>query len=297
MPKTIAVIGAGGIVGQHMMVNQPHFIDAIYTRKNGPKPWTSLHVGNEDVHQWLNFIRPDVIVNLAGQNVVDLVEQDPEQHIHVNVELPVMLAKWCNENNKSLIQVSTQGIFSGENPEYTPASKPNPITFYGKQKALAERLVGLFDNTIIARLTFVIGIRPFQNVGRKNPLESMLEQNDQKQVYDRFFSPVFAEDAAKILWDLAINFNDTDQKIVHIGNPIKCSRYSIASDLLSISNGDLQISIDPVSYMYYSTDVARPRDTTWKNQTSLYLTEYFDGLKKCYLEWKNVNNENRGTGS
>lgn len=280
-----------------MILTKPSCFNAVYTRRETSGPWTSFCAGKDNVNDWLDFINPDIVINLAGQNIVDAVEKDPEQFIHVNVELPVQLAKWCEKNKKYLIQVSTQGIFSGENPEYTPESKPHPVTFYGKQKALAERLVGFYDRVFIARLTFVIGVRPFQNIGRKNPLESMMEQDNQKQVDDRFFSPVFAEDAARVLWQMAMSIKDLTNKITHVGNPISCSRYSLIQDLIAASDNDLQISVEPVSYTYYNADVARPKDTTWKKDTCVYLTEYMDGLKKCYLEWKNINNELRNSRS
>ena len=294
--KKVVVIGAGGIVGQHMMVNKPEWADAIFTRREGYLEWSQLNVGEDDIEAWLDANSPDVIINLAGQNVVDAVEQNPDESIHVNVKLPLTLATWVSNNNKKLIQVSTQGIFSGENANYNTNSKPHPITWYGKQKALAEKLIISHDNVKIVRLTFVIGVRPFQDVGRKNPLEIMMEQKEQLQVDDRFFSPVFAYDAAMILWDTALHFEESDQKIIHIGNPIKCSRFSLASDIKTASNGKLDTEIKPVSYTYFTSNVARPKDTTWEDGTSLYITDYMYGLEKCYLEWETINNELRDTG-
>lgn len=294
--KKVVVIGAGGIVGQHMMVNKPEWADAIFTRRKGYLEWSQLNVGEDDIEAWLDANSPDVIINLAGQNVVDAVEQNPDESIYVNVKLPITLATWVSNNNKKLIQVSTQGIFSGENANYNTNSKPHPITWYGKQKALAEKLIISHDNVKIVRLTFVIGVRPFQDVGRKNPLEIMMEQKEQLQVDDRFFSPVFAYDAAMILWDTALHFEESDQKIIHIGNPIKSSRFSLASDIKTASNGKLDTEIKPVSYTYFTSNVARPKDTTWEDGTSLYITDYMYGLEKCYLEWETINNELRDTG-
>lgn len=286
--KKVVVIGAGGIIGQHMMVNKPEWADAIFTRRKGDGVWSQLNVGEDNIQAWLNANSPDVIINLAGQNIVDAVEENPDESIHVNVNLPVILATWVSDNNKRLIQVSTQGIFSGENANYNTNSKPDPVTWYGKQKALAEELIISYNNVKIVRLTFVIGVRPFQDIGRKNPLEIMMEKKEQLQVDDRFFSPVFAYDAAMLLWDAALRFEENDQKITHIGNPIKCSRFSIASDIKTASRGKLDTEIKPVSYTYFTSIVARPKDTTWEDGTSLYMTDYMYGLEKCYLEWEKI---------
>jgi dTDP-4-dehydrorhamnose reductase len=100
-----------------------------------------------------------------------------------------------------------------------------------------------------------------------------------------------------ILWDTALNCEENDEKIIHIGNPIKCSRFSLASDLKEASGGKLDIEIKPVSYTYFASDVARPKDTTWEDGTALYITDYMYGLQKCYLEWEKIQNELRNTGS
>jgi dTDP-4-dehydrorhamnose reductase len=114
----------------------------------------------------------------------------------------------------------------------------------------------------------------------------MLETPEQFQVNDRFFSPVFAEDAAKILWERVMKNASHYDRIIHVGNPIRCSRYTIAQDLIEISNGELDIKIHPVSHNYFSSDTKRPEDTTWKENHSLYKTEYLEGLRKYYLQWK-----------
>lgn len=191
------------------------------------------------------------------------------------------------------MHISTQGVFSGNNSPYTPYSDPDPITCYGQQKAESEYLVLQNQNSQVIRLTFVIGVRPYQDIGRKNPLESILEQEKQCQVMDRFFSPVFAFDAASIIWDRVLQDSNDGDRIIHVGNPISCSRYSLAKDLLLASNETLKIQIEPVSYTYFSSDTTRPRDTTWKKNTCLYKTEYFDGLKQCLLQWRKIKNDYR----
>jgi dTDP-4-dehydrorhamnose reductase len=116
------------------------------------------------------------------------------------------------------------------------------------------------------------------------------------QVDDRFFSPVFPFDAADVLWEKAIRGFDKNDIITHVGNPVTCSRYSLVKDLISACEDDLNIELHPVSYTHFSADVIRPRDTTWSQEDAVYKTEYFDGLRKSYLQWKEVENDS-GTES
>lgn len=289
--KKVLVMGAGGIIGQHMFVNEPKEIEAVYTRRSKSQfsSWLEFDINKQNIYHFLDKVNPNVIVNLAGENTVDKVESDPNKYYDSNVTLPMSICRWSKGANAQVIQVSTQGIFSGDNPPYDACSEPDPITFYGRQKSLAETLVLSYDNTKVVRSTFVLGVRPFQDTGRKNPLEMIFETSVQKQVDDRYFSPVFATDVADILWDIVFNFSSYEDRIFHLGNPITCSRFSIAKDVQSFV--DENIVVEPASYLDFPSHIKRPADTSWKSGQCIYKTEYLEGLKKCYLEWKKIKNE------
>ena len=282
----VLILGSGGIVGQHMKINEPEDVEAVYSRKTSSPGWYGIDVDHQDVRKDLDIINPDVIINLAGENRVDVVESDPQKYVSVNVDLVKTLCTWVTKNNKYLIQGSTQGIFSGDNSCYNTTDIAHPLTHYGKQKLTAEHIVLAHQNTEICRLTFVIGVRPFQDIGRKNPLESMIEDEVQLQVDDRFFSPLFAQDAAKILWNRALGFKNAKEKIVHLGIPIKCSRFAIARDLKYNVHGCINPVIKGVSHEHFKGIAPRPKDTTWCK--SLYIDSYEEGLMSSYLLWEKV---------
>jgi dTDP-4-dehydrorhamnose reductase len=299
-PKVL-VVGAGGIIGQHMMEREPALKSPpIYTRRTLDNPlFDSLDITADEwvVNKQLDEWDPDVIINLAGENRVDVVEADPDAHYKVNVRGPLGLAWWCKRRGKKMIQVSTQGIFSGENAPYKPFDPSHPLTAYGKQKAELETSIWGFNQPqceedigkrfiTIARLTFVLGVRPLQEIGRRNPLEDMIEKPKQLQVDDRFFSPVFAHDAARVLWEEALH--PRDEGIFHIGIPRRVSRYMVAADLKYNLHGAINPDIQPISHEYFAGIAERPKDTTWA-EGSRYYESYEDGLVTSYLQWKKLN--------
>lgn len=289
--EKVLIIGGGGIIGQHMLLQNKYNYECTITRRAQKSDWwISYNSESDDIRNLLAASNPSVIVNLSGENRVDVVEATPEAYSHCNVDVPDMLAEWCKKTGAYLIQCSTQGVFSGNNATYSPSDNPNPITEYGKQKLLAEEAALTIENSEVARLTFVLGVRPFQNIGRRNPLEDMLKKKNQLQVNDRFFSPLFAEDAADILWQKIIN-KDNSEKIYHLGNPIRCSRFTIAHDLMYNLNGRINIDIEPVSHEYFVGLAQRPFDTTWANGKSIYKTSFEEGLIKCYWQWRKIVNE------
>lgn len=287
----IAVLGAGGVVGQHMMLRQPDGIEAVFTRRNIDDRFYGFEVETDPLDLFLKSIKPDVVINLIGENRVDIVESDPDKYRFRNVDFVSDLVKWVYENDKKLIHCSTQGVFSGENAPYRATSVPHPITEYGKQKYESELIALSSPNTQVVRLTFVLGIRPFQDIGRLNPAEQMIIKDHQLQVNDRFFSPLFATDAAKSLWGIALGENQ--DKIIHLGEPLRCTRFSIASDLKHYSHGGLMDNkIEGVSHEYFTGIAPRPKDTTWAYGATQYNVRYEDAILELYLTGKKLRSEN-----
>lgn len=278
----VLVLGAGGIVGQHMLLSRPPDIEAIFARKHGFGPWIGLDLTDwVGAERFLDTFRPNVIVNLAGESRVDVVEQDPKAYEQINVVVPGLLSDWCKRNNARLVHTSTQGVFSGEHPPYDESSEPDPITEYGKQKVKADRAV-LADGNTVARLTFVVGVRPFQGVGRQNPVEQMMAAEKQVQVNDRFFSPLFARDAAQQLWALA---RRSVGGIVQLGTPVRTSRYAIATwNPWPAKLHDRDVT--PVSHDYFSGIAPRPRDTTWAS--GFHSSRMEDGMLQTFADWTAV---------
>lgn len=262
MGQTTLILGASGIVGQHLMLQVPPSVYTLYAV--GPTS-NRMGIGEisinlnvwDDVEVMLNSLLPDVIINLAGESSPDRVEKDPDKYFGINVDLPIRLAKWCSKNNSRLIQVSTQAVFNGEDPPYHPYSEKSPINEYGKQKDLAE--LGVLNypkSAMVARLTFVLGIRPIKSWGREPPIESMLRQKDQKQVGDRWFSTVVARDAAAALWSHALQFEPGE--IVHISAAgVRTTRSRIARAVNPEAN------VQTVSHFFFEGIAARPYDTEY----------------------------------
>jgi dTDP-4-dehydrorhamnose reductase len=274
---TDLVLGAGGILGAHLRLLRP---DAVYVKKTPAKGFLARDLSLHNVLlETLDLLQPKVILNLAGENRVDCVDNgafdDPVYRI--NVGLPLWLASWCVDNNCHLVQVSSQGVFSGDHAPYGPWSRPHPITAYGQMKAEAERRVeAIYPDASIVRSTFVLGVRPDPTMGRVNPLETMFTEPVQRQVNDRWFSVAFATDVAKLLWGIA---DGQSPGYFHLGSPDRMSRYEIAK----LANPSAHIT--PVSDDDFP-GARRPLDTTWNNDC-LWLSSIEDGIKEARSTWEN----------
>ena len=284
----VLVLGSSGIVGQHLRLQVPTNVSALFYRRT-PDPITpGLDLDTcqtyEDLDTFLSnlSLRPECIVNLAGESNPDTVEHNPISTYHINCGIPRLLDEWCWRNAVKLVHVSTQAVFGGQAPPYSPSSVLGPVNNYGSQKEQAELEANLYHQTVIIRLTFVLGIRPMPHVGRKNPLESMLDGSQLLQVEDRFFSPLFARDAADGIWEAVLHASPGEVR--HLGIPERWSRYEIAC----ATEGN------PVSKTFFADIVAvphdsfkgmapRPIDTTYSGTQP--CSDFRTGLQKCCQDY------------
>jgi dTDP-4-dehydrorhamnose reductase len=259
--KKVIVLGASGIIGQHMRLREPGDVEALYCRREEHEDFCCFDATQSTkLLPFLSRQKPDVVVNLAGESRVDVVEKEPGKYEGINVELPYNLAAFCERDNIQYIHISTQGVFHGDKPPYSASDEPNAVNEYGWQKSLAEELVRRKNpNAVIVRPTFVLGVRPDQNMGRQNPIEQMLAGGEQNQVDDRFFSVADVHEVAEFLWNCAVNPIDIDTQIMHVGNPISISRFQLALMVTQVHPRMVQA----VSHSYFKGIAERPKDTSY----------------------------------
>ncbi len=147
----------------------------------------------------VNQYQPDVIIHTAAMTNVDLCETEREDCWKMNVDAVKYLIEACEQTGSFLIHLSTDFIFDGEEGPYNEEATPNPISYYGESKLVAEEL--LLASTIqysIVRTVLVYGIA--HDMSRSNIVlwvkKSLEEGKEIKVVDDQLRSPTLAEDLA-----------------------------------------------------------------------------------------------------
>ena len=278
----VLIFGASGIISQHLRLCTPDWGQPVwYRQKADPiNKGADLTVGST-LKDILESERPDVVVNLAGESNTDAVQvlamMPAYNHtIGINISLPKALGMGTEKYGYHLVHVSTQGVFGGDQPPYKPESPCNPVNKYGEYKSMAERFVLEHARTTIVRPTFVLGVRPLPHVGRANPVEQM-SSGQRKQVSDRKFSTLFARDAARMLWAI-IALDLGKERIIHLGNPVTKTRYSIAAAL--------GCQPEAVSHDDFPGIAQRPLDTTYAEGATRWLTPWSEGIWQLKRDWE-----------
>jgi dTDP-4-dehydrorhamnose reductase len=143
--------------------------------------------------------KPNAIIHTAAMTNVDTCEDQKELAHHLNVDAVGTLVSLCEEFQIQLIHLSTDFIFDGEDGPYLEDAAPNPLSYYGETKLLAEELIKQSKcKWAILRTIIVYGI--VSDMSRSNIVlwaKGALEKgNPINVVNDQWRMPTLAEDLA-----------------------------------------------------------------------------------------------------
>lgn len=135
MEKLNAVVLGDGLLGSEI-VRQTHW-DYISRRKD------KLDVSITDTYY--NLILPyDIVVNCIANT--DTYSNDKESHWLVNYKFVNDLISFCNTENKKIVHISTDYIYTYSKPNATEEDVPvHNVTWYGYTKLLSDGLVQLLS--------------------------------------------------------------------------------------------------------------------------------------------------------
>ncbi len=85
--------------------------------------------------------RPEFVIHAAAERRPDLVDGRPALAAALNVQATENIARACAECGAFFLYISTDYVFDGRNPPYSPDSPVNPLNEYGRQKLEGERRV------------------------------------------------------------------------------------------------------------------------------------------------------------
>ena len=207
--KTILVTGSNGLLGQKITekVLKEGGANLISTAKGENRfpikegySYAEMDILNpEEVKAVVSKYKPDAIIHTAAMTNVDTCEEQKELAFDLNVASVIMLTAVCEEYNIQFIHLSTDFIFDGEDGPYNEEAAPNPLSYYGETKLLAEEAIKKSTaKWTILRTIIVYGI--VSDMSRSNIVlwaKGALEKgNPINVVNDQWRMPTLAEDLA-----------------------------------------------------------------------------------------------------
>ncbi len=203
------ITGSNGLLGQKLVdllqnQNEIRWIATARGKNRNPKlldtHFTTMDITNqEEIEQVFERYKPSVLIHTAAMTQVDDCETQQEACWLQNVQAVEYLINACSKYHTFFVHLSTDFIFDGSTGPYDEEATAHPISFYGKSKWEAEKL--LQNSSIdwaIARTVLVYGI--VEDMSRSNIIlwvkKSLEEGKLIKVVDDQWRTPTLAEDLA-----------------------------------------------------------------------------------------------------
>ena len=153
----ILITGGSGLLGSNLIkiLEKDHQVFSPSSR--------DLNIVNSIlVTNYINDIKPDIVIHCAAIAKFAIAENKPIDTIDTNVIGTCNIVKACMVNNIRIIYISTSHVFDGEKGNYSINDNINPLTKYSKSKAAGEMVTSIFLNSLIIRTEFCEETFPFE---------------------------------------------------------------------------------------------------------------------------------------
>ena len=282
---TILVTGANGQLGEELQ-HLPASDTANYIFTDVEVlDITRLH----DIEAFVEEHNVDVIVNCAAYTNVEGAESDAERVAEINAEAVANLAEVARCKGATLIHISTDYIFDGEDD--TPIveeAAAAPLNTYGRTKAMGEEhIVASGCNYIIVRTSWLYSAYGKNFV--KSILRLAAEKSELRVVNDQVGTPTYAADLAAVVKRLAEQTTGKVREIYHFSNEGECSWYDFACAILEASGAECKVM--PCSSAEYGAVAKRPRYSVLdkskiKRELGIEIPHWRESLSACLAKMR-----------
>lgn len=214
----------------------------------------------EKISNVFSQYNPDVVINCAAYNNVEYAQQDNTKAVLINKTAVTNLVDETKKYSAKFVHFGSDYVFDGtKNDLYIETDKTNPLNEYGKSKLAGEKEALKYNNSLVCRLSWVIGD------GQQNflfKLSGWLKNNKIIKVSnDEVSVPCFSFDIANTV----LKALDRDLSgLYHLTNSGKASRYELATEFVKLNKFDNEIL--PVPMASFNSKVQRPLFTAMLNK-------------------------------
>ena len=251
------VTGANGAVGSYVEEVFGNKYDLHLTDKD------DLDVTEWMDCEWVDMLRPDVVLHLAAATDVDQCEREPTLAWRVNAVGTGNLA--CNSVKAKFVYVSTAGVFSGEKrTPYTELDIALPTNEYGRSKLEGERLVQRFHpDHLIVRSGWMFGGGDGLDKKFVGKIQNQIAAGYSEifAVDDKVGSPTYAKDLLGLIGRL---LDEGERGVFHGCNEGVASRWEVAQAIVDLTGA--QVEVIPCKSSVFKLDAPRARSEAMESR-------------------------------
>ncbi|MDQ0969187.1 dTDP-4-dehydrorhamnose reductase [Flavobacterium sp. W4I14] len=281
----ILVIGAGGQLGQCLKVvaGRRGITEIVF-----PAEQDANILDESGLNDLLATAQPAFVINCAAYTAVDKAEDEVELSKAINETGVGYLASACLVNGATLIHVSTDFVFEGNEVKLLKEDdKAKPINVYGVTKLDGEKAVSSkLPAHFIIRTSWLYS--EYANNFVKTMLKLGAERDELNIIADQVGTPTYAIDLANAIFDI-ISSSSATYGVYHYSNEGVTSWFDFAKAIFDIS--ETAVKVNPIPGSAYPTKATRPAFSVMdkskiKNTFNIEIPYWRDSLVECIKQIK-----------
>jgi dTDP-4-dehydrorhamnose reductase len=198
-----------------------------------------LDISDErNLRETIDYVKPDIFINCAAYNNVDLAESEKEKSFSINSSALKNIALFSYKYKTKIIHFSTDYVFDGNKTElYRESDIPNPINIYGRSKLEGEKnLKSNYENYIIFRVSWVYG------EGKQNFIYKLMNWAKNYRKLRISTDEISVPNSTSFIVNIVLKAIDNDLKgLWHLVSFGYVSRYEWAKKVFEILKIDIEI--------------------------------------------------------
>jgi len=198
-----------------------------------------LDISDErNLRETIDYVKPDIFINCAAYNNVDLAENEKEKSFSINSSALKNIALFSYKYKTKIIHFSTDYVFDGSKTElYRESDIPNPINIYGRTKLEGEKnLKSNYENYIIFRVSWVYG------EGKQNFIYKLMNWAKNYRKLRISTDEISVPNSTSFIVNIVLKAIDNDLKgLWHLVSFGYVSRYEWAKKVFEILKIDIEI--------------------------------------------------------
>lgn len=276
----ILVIGAGGQLGQCLKVvaERRGITEIVF-----PAEQDANILNESGLNDLLAKEQPGFVINCAAYTAVDKAEDEVDLAKAINETGAAYLASACLANGATLIHVSTDFIFEGNEVKLLKEDdEAKPINVYGVTKLDGELAVkAKLPAHFIIRTSWLYS--EYANNFVKTMLKLGAERDELNIIADQVGTPTYAIDLANAIFDIVLS-SSSAYGVYHFSNEGVTSWFDFAKAIFDIS--ETKVKVNPIPGSAYPTKATRPAFSVMdkskiKSTFNIDIPYWRDSLVEC----------------
>jgi dTDP-4-dehydrorhamnose reductase len=282
MNKTIFLSGGSGLLALNWAIrvrNKCNVVLGLHERQIQLPDVTAISVNLDSISEFetiLKKINPSLVIHTAGLTSVEVCESNPKLARHINVSIAENVAKVTSTLGIKLVHISTDHLFSGDEP-YSDETHPiAPCNVYGETKAEAELAVLKANPYALVVRTNFFGWGLSYRASFSDLIISMLRSKKEITLFeDVYYTPILAETLIEKVHELV---ESQAEGIFNVVSSERISKYEFGQLIAKYFQLDPRLIING-SIKDNPSLVKRPNDMSLSNKkTSQLLNKKFDSI-------------------